>query len=138
MKPKSFIMNSDYATTQNDGGGSLTYTLTAGTTIADGTAAVFEASVLVGTRNAYMRCQASVSTNPGKWFSGTTIFAQIDVSTPSFGTFPWPLYHSIERTSPTSVRGYVEIFNNTGEVMTIQQTQTITWDLNTFLSPFPS
>ena len=137
-KPKHFNLNSDYATTQNDASGTLSYTVTNGTVIPDLTTTTFEAYLVLGTRNAYQRAQASTTAAPGQWFSGTTLITEINVDLAGFGITPWPLYHSLERTSPSSVRAYCEIYNNTGLTMTVAANQTLTWEVNTFLSPFPS
>jgi len=138
-KPKSFNLSSDYATTQNDATGTLTYTIPAGTVILNGATGVFEATGFLGTRNAYIRTQAETSNNPGKRFSCATMISDANISlSGGIGAVPWPLYHSVERTSATSLRAYCELFNNTGLTMTVTTGQTITWEVNTFLSPFPS
>lgn len=137
-KPKHFNLNSDYATTQNDQKGTLSYVIPAGTVIPDGTTGVFQANAILGTRNAYLRPQGETSNNAGKVFSCTTLISDGNVSLSGVGPVSWPVYHSIERTSATSLRAYCEIFNNSGLTMTVNTSQTITWTVNTFLSPFPA
>jgi hypothetical protein len=138
-KPKSFNVNSDYATTQNDAKGSLSYNIPNGTVIPNGATTVFEANINLGKRNAYMRPQANTSAKPDRWFSCTTMITDVQMNIPGIGITPWFLYNTLERTSPTSLRAYVEIFNNSGDTMTIASGgHTVTWEVNTFLSPFPA
>ena len=137
-KPKSFKLSSDYATTQNDARGTVTYTLPSGTPIASLTRRTFETSVELGTRNAYMRLRGSSSQLPGRWFVGSVLAAYVTVNSPTDGTLNWLQYHAVERTSPTTIRVYTEIFNPLPETVTISGDQTITWQINTFLSPFPT
>jgi len=137
-KPKHFILNTDYATTQNDAKGTVSYSVPAGTVIPNGSTAVFEATLNIGTRNAYMRGAATISSQPGKWFSGNTVIAEANVDLAGYGPGPWPLYHTLERISPSTIRVYCELYNNTGVTATVATTQTVTWDINTFLSPFPN
>ncbi len=137
-KPKHFTLSSDFATTQNDARGTLSYAIPAGTVINNGATAVFQASAVVGKRNAYLRIQANTSDAASKWFSGSTMVTDANATLSGIGAVPWPVYHTMERTSPTSIRAYCEIFNNSGATMTIVKTQTISFEVNTFLSPFPN
>jgi hypothetical protein len=137
-KPKHFKLTSDYATTQNDARGTMSYTIPAGTVIAPGATGVFDAYSTLGTRNAYLRRRVSTSNTPGKWFIATTLISDANVSLDTIGPASWPLYHDIQRTAPTLIRAYCELHNNSPYPMTVTTTQTITWEVNTFLSPFPA
>lgn len=137
-KPKSFRQNTDYAMTQGDDGGSLSYLIPAGTTIPAGATRVFEVSRNIGKRNAEIASQGSSTSNAGKWFLGLTFTTDASLSIAGIGPVPWPLYHTLERVSPTTLHAYCEIFNNSPATMTINTAQTITFEVKTSLTPFPA
>lgn len=136
--PSRYILNTDFATTQNDDKKTLSYVIPAGQVIPNGQTAVFEAVAVVGKRNAYMRPRFATSSKPGRWFLCWALVTDVSVDIAGVGTVNYPFYHSLDRISPTTVRISTSILNNSGSTMTIVAGQTITCYVNTFLSPFPS
>ena len=136
-KPEAFISSSDYATLKNDNSGTVTLFIPTGDSVPIGGRKTYENFIDIGQKNAGLRVQNATDLYGSQFSPGTTLITYTTVTIDVFTGVLQTLYVNLERTSPTRLRVYVNIDNNTGLSMTITgPTQTITFDINTFLSPF--
>lgn len=135
MKINNYILNSDYATLKND-----TYNNTISVTITAGTVVdlnvydhvIASTTMSIGTKNAGLRARGNSSRN-STWAIGTTIYSLI--STDYQGEMS--IWCTLRRISPTTLQLLVTSETAQGSpLITILETQTITFKFATFLSPF--
>lgn len=136
-KPEMFISTSDYATLKNDNSGILQLYIPTGDSVPIGGRTTYESFIDIGQRNAGLRVQNATDLYGNDYSPGTTLITYTTVTIDVFTGVLQTLYVNLERISPTRLRAYTNIDNNTGLSMTITGTpQTVTFDINTFLSPF--
>lgn len=135
MKINDFRLNSDYATLKND-----TYNNTISVTITAGTVVdlnvydhvIASTTMSIGTRNAGLRARGNSSRN-STWVIGTTIYSLI--STNNQGEMS--IWCTLRRTNPGILQLLITSETVPGApLVTILETQTITFKFATFLSPF--
>lgn len=139
MYPNRLVMASTYGTLKNDSQGTtLTVAVTSGTVVDPGvTHVVGTDTATVGTINAPLRARCHTS-KFGNWQVGTILFSNIDVKfAGDLATYTVNLYGELIRINATQLRLYVSLDNNgPGPDITIQENQTITFVVSTFLSSF--
>lgn len=136
-KPEAFISTTDYATLQNDNQGILTLFIPTSASVPIGGRVTYQNFITLGKKNAGLRAQVASDLYGGLFSPGTTIITYTTVTIDVFTGVLQTLYVNLERINPTTLRAYVNIDNFTGLSMTVTGTpQTITFDINTFISPF--
>ena len=140
MKPKDFIISTDWATLKNDTqSNTISLTVSAGTIYSPSNPILGQVSMEVGQINAGIRARARTTKFPN-WVVGSSILSTSMTTIPSMPAVPafeqW-LLGTLERTSPTTVTLTVASEGGTGVPdLRVQETQTITFVFSTFLSPF--
>lgn len=138
-KPENFILTTDYATLKNDAIGQMVLSITSGVTIASLSSYTYETFLDIGQINAGVR-----------GYIGTTKFADLyAVFNGSFDVRILTRYNTtgnpttelylttiLERISPTRLRLYCQVGNPFAFSITVMDSQTVTFELATFLSPF--
>ena len=136
-KPENFIQTTDYATLKNDDRGTMQLVMPTNLLILTTSSYTFETFLNVGTRNASVRVRMKSDRYTGEWAVGNSLVTRITYNMPPIGTFDDPFVATVERVSPSTLRLYLTISNNTPyPVTTTGPTQTITAEIRTFLSPF--
>lgn len=142
-KPENFILNSDYATVKNDATGTMTLNIPSGTTIPASSGSSyglvnFETFLDIGETDAGIRGYISTTKFSGIYAPfGGSYNVRVLTRYNTTGTPVFDLYFTVilERVSPTRLRLYCQIGNSFSFSLTIMDSQTITFDLATFLSP---
>ena len=140
MKPKDFIVSTDWATFKNDTqSNTLSFTVSSGTIYNPSSPILGQVSMEVGQINAGIRARARTTKFPN-WVVGSSILSTSLTTIPSMPSVPafeqWILA-TLERTSPTTIVMTVSAEGGTGVPnLRIEQSQTITFVFSTFLSPF--
>ncbi len=137
-KPQNFDENSDYATLKNDAKGQLVVNINTGMVIPAGASYTWSGLANIGTKNAPIRALGQTTKYAGT-FIGTTLLTDITVliNFPPPTNVPQTLYVNVERISDTTLRAYAVVTNYSPDPMTVTGgAQTVTFDVNTFLSPF--
>lgn len=138
MKINNFILNSNYATLKND-----TSNNTISVTVHNGTVfnpniydhVIASKTIDIGTRNAGIRARGN-SSKDSSWVCGTSIYAHSSAIIGGYSTNIL-LWCVLRRISPTTLQLLVTSESSEGmPLITITETQTITFKFVTFLSPF--
>jgi hypothetical protein len=136
-KPKNFNVTTDYATLKNDAKGTMNLVINTGVVIPPGGSYTYETFLDLGTRNAGMRVQMKSSRYGDNWTVGTSMQTKIIDDIAPYGSFDDYFVANVQRVSPTRLRLYLIVVNFSPVNMTIVGGgQTITAEINTFLSPF--
>lgn len=138
MNSNDFLLTSDLATLKNDTSENvLTLTIPNGMTFNPGSNPLIASrSFEVGTINAGIRCVGSSSKYSGNSL-GTTLITDMNMNISGVGSLPVTVYCTLVRTSANTleIQAYVEGFAGSPNHTTLES-QTITFRLSTFLSPF--
>lgn len=135
MKPSNFIIHSDFASLKNDARGRLSVTIPSGNTIPALGERTWSTDLVIGTINAPIRSQMESTLFPGVWTLGTSRVIDLLISTGGPSS-PETNMVSVVRINPTTVRIYTTYYNPSASIATVNNTQTVTADIVTFLSPF--
>ena len=149
MKPSRFIMNSNYATSQNDATGSFTVTIPSSWVIPRAGIRAIDSYYSIGQKSSGMRTVISSSKYPGVNLVSTSIIV------PCTGT-----YYSNSQQATITINSFIYVYTyrwspdrlilraiaktpdrtewRTGDYTITNAAQTITCHVSTFLSPFES
>lgn len=140
-KPSNFITHSAYASLKNDDTATIAVTVTNGTNIASGATATFTSGpVAVGETSAHVRARVTTTNYPGRWLVGATLIDHIEITVPALGFVDnQNIYITLRRVSATEMAAQCSITNLAPNTLVITgASQTITFYVNTFLSPLES
>lgn len=135
-KPSNFIIHSGYASLKSDETATMSLSVLANYTIPAFGEGYLYTDLVIGTQDASLRGRGRVA--GGTWYPGIGLAFQVlfRYDTITMPDVPLWVQANIQRVNPTTVRLYMNIQNPTNLVMRIQQTKTIEFRINTFISPF--
>jgi hypothetical protein len=140
-KPAHFQLNSDFATLKNDDSASATVVIPAsqnigGSVTAAGTALDISTDVIVGKAGAITRTQIASSKDSNK-YRASRILSFTRTGTVGGFSAIYSVVVFAYRISATTMRCQVHILNPyTSTLTTASGTETISFDIQTFLPPF--
>lgn len=136
MRPEEFILTTDYATLKNDDSGTFQIVVPGSFNIGSGSSYYNPTDIILGSDSVNTRSQINSSRSSTVW----TAASQVDFQrTGTVGGSPagYSLLTSINRVDNDTLRIAVNIFNVYAGTLTTQSgSETITFDIRTFLSPF--
>lgn len=137
INASAFILTTDLATFKNDTAGNvLTVVVPNGLVYNPSNPVLGFQEITVGKINSGLRCVGSTSKFPGLSV-GATIVSNINVNIPGLGASNTNLYASVIKSSATTLRLQVETEKFAGSPdWTTLESQTITFYVSTYLSPF--
>ena len=135
MIPEDFTITSDFATIKNDGVFALQFSIPSGTTVPGSGSYVRQVNQVIGRSGSNLRALGNSSRN-STWYAANQVAHQ-RTGTISGSSTSYTLYTEVYRSSPDSISLSVSVFNNYPSTLTLQSgTETITFYVSTFLSPF--
>lgn len=137
-RPQQYTQNTDFDAMKNDDTVSISFQIVSGTSIAAGGAYTPEAFADVGQKNATIRAHGMSSRYADRWTVGTIYNTLVESTLPSIPiTYDENIQCYVERVSATRIRAWCTIVNLNGVTQVISgATQTITFEVRTFVSPF--
>jgi hypothetical protein len=134
--PENFISTTDYATLKNDATTTLSVTVAGALSIATSTIHTDTTSATLGTAGAILRGQINSSRASSTWYVANAASFTRTGTVGGVGS-SYSLNVSIIRTAATTVQLIAAIYNPYASALTTQAgTETITYSINSFLSPF--
>lgn len=136
MRPEEFILTTDYATLKNDDSGTFQLVVPGSMAILSGASYVNSLNVTIGSNSVNTRSQINSTKSSTIW----TASSQVDF--PRTGTVggspsPYTLFTTINRIGTSTLQLSASIFNSSAGTLTTEAgSDTITFDIRTFLSPF--
>jgi hypothetical protein len=136
MTPEEFILTTDYATLKNDDSGTFQLVVPGSMSVAAGGSYSNTSSITLGSNSVNTRSQINSSRSSTVW----TAASQVDFT--RTGTVlgvptAYSLFTVISRTGTHTLQIAALIFNPNANTLTTQSgSETITFDIRTFLSPF--
>ncbi len=136
-KPENFIQNSDYATLKNDATGSVSVTFPSGLILTANELYTVTADLIIGTTNASSRVRIASSKESNVYYAGAvTIVGRTGIIAGPTNV-PYNLVAFTTRINATTIRATVALTNPYSEGMATEfGTETFTFEVSTFLSPF--
>lgn len=135
-KPTDFISTTDYATLKNDASTTLTVVVPGSASMPMNTVNNYTTTATIGQAGSSIRGRGNSSRNATIWYVANQVSFQ-RTGTLSGSPTPYTLTAVVYRTAPDTLTLLATIFNPYAGTLTTQSgSETITFEVSTFLSPF--
>lgn len=136
MRPEEFILTTDYATLKNDDSGLLSLVVPGSMSLGSGAVYSNFTDINLGGDSVNLRAQINSSRTSTIWTASSQV-AFNRTGTLGGMSVPYTLLSAIDRIDVGTLRVSVGMFNPyPGTMITQAGSETITFDMRTFLSPF--